>query len=202
MLNTVEIKWILVDDGSSMSINTQDTERIAREIKNFEAIFLDSNFGKGYAIRKGMQHVQAETYLYTDIDFPYRNEDLAGMYERSCAAGDLLLASRNEQYYEKVARGRTLISKLFKRAIRFLFNIPTTDTQAGLKVLSQAARDLLLQTRVDRYLFDLELVKLSAKNGLKIIEYPVQLKDNISLSKVSYRILFTEFINLFRILFQ
>ena len=201
-MNTVEIKWILVDDGSDLGINTQDTERIAREIKNFEAIFLDKNFGKGYAVRKGMQNVQAETYLYTDIDFPYRNEDLVGMYERSCAAGDLLLASRNEQYYENVARGRTLISKLFKRAIRFLFNIPTIDTQAGLKVLSQAAKDLLLQTRVDRYLFDLELVKLSAKNDLEIIEYPVRLKDNITLSKVSYRILFTEFLNLFRILFR
>ena len=192
----------MVDDGSDLGINTQDTERIAREIKNFEAIFLDKNFGKGYAVRKGMQNVQAETYLYTDIDFPYRNEDLVGMYERSCAAGDLLLASRNEQYYENVARGRTLISKLFKRAIRFLFNIPTIDTQAGLKVLSQAAKDLLLQTRVDRYLFDLELVKLSAKNDLEIIEYPVRLKDNITLSKVSYRILFTEFLNLFRILFR
>lgn len=202
MLNTVEIKWILVDDGSDLGINTQDTERIAREVKNFEAIFLDKNFGKGYAVRKGMQNVQAETYLYTDIDFPYRNEDLVGMYERSCAAGDLLLASRNEQYYENVARGRTLISKLFKRAIRFLFNIPTTDTQAGLKVLSQAAKDLLLQTRVNRYLFDLELVKLSAKNGLKIIEYPVKLKDNVTLSKVSYRVLVTEFLNLFRILFR
>ncbi|MBL6875822.1 MAG: glycosyltransferase family 2 protein, partial [Chitinophagales bacterium] len=152
LLNTVEIKWILVDDGSDLGINTRDTERIAREIKNFEAIFLDKNFGKGYAVRKGMQNVQAETYLYTDIDFPYRNEDLVGMYERSCAAGDLLLASRNEQYYENVAKGRTLISKLFKRAIRFLFNIPTIDTQAGLKVLSQAAKDLLLQTRVNRYL--------------------------------------------------
>ena len=64
----MEIKWILVDDGSDLGINTQDTERIAREVKNFEAIFLDKNFGKGYAVRKGMQNVQAETYLYTDID--------------------------------------------------------------------------------------------------------------------------------------
>jgi len=71
-----------------------------------------------------------------------------------------------------------------------------------LKVLSQAAKDLLLQTRVNRYLFDLELVKLSAKNGLKIIEYPVKLKDNVTLSKVSYRVLVTEFLNLFRILFR
>ena len=86
--------------------------------------------------------------------------------------------------------------------IRILFNIPTTDTQAGLKGLSLKGRDLLLQTKINRYLFDLELVKSCSKHHLKIIELPVSLKEGVVLSAISYRVLFTELLNLFRIFIQ
>lgn len=191
-----------MDDGSTQNMSAETLAKIKAEIDDFECIHLVKNQGKGYATRKGVEHTSAQNYIYTDIDFPYQDEDLAAIYEKLQEGGDLIIAKRSEEYYQQVSKGRTWISKRFKGLILLLFNIPTTDTQAGLKGLSPAAKNILLQTQTKRYLFDLELVKLCAKQGLKLIELPVKLKEGVVLSKVSYRILFTEIFNLFRILFR
>jgi glycosyltransferase involved in cell wall biosynthesis len=201
-LNKVSIKWILVNDGSTQNMSNDFIDRISKDLSHFQYINLLSNKGKGYATRKGMQQVDADGYIYTDIDFPYQNDDIVRMLKALQDGADLVIAKRSEQYYSKVSASRTWISKRFKGLIRLLFNIPTTDTQAGLKGLSPKAKNLLLQTKVDRYLFDLELVKLCAKKNLKIVELQVQLKEGVVLSKVSYKVLFTEFFNLLRIFFR
>ena len=82
-----------------------------------------------------------------------------------------------------------------------LFNIPTTDTQAGLKGLSLLGKIALLDTKIDRYLFDLELVKICAKRRLNITEVEATLKHDIDLPGVSLKILSKEVVNLVRIFF-
>ena len=202
MLNGIDVQWILVDDGSKMRPNSTEIERLKTAVENFEFIQLNKNFGKGYAVRMGMHIANAEKFVYTDIDFPYQDQEIQRIYCALQKGADLVMAKRSEQYYTKVSKSRTWISKRFKAVIRMLFNIPTTDTQAGLKGLSLKGRDLLLQTKINRYLFDLELVKSCAKQQLKIVELPVSLKEGVALSDVSYRVLFTELLNLFRIFIQ
>ena len=202
MLNGIDVQWILVDDGSKMRPNSTEIERLKTAVKNFQFIQLSKNFGKGYAVRMGMHIANAEKFIYTDIDFPYQDQEIQRIYCALQEGADLVIAKRSEQYYTKVSKSRTWISKRFKAVIRMLFNTPTTDTQAGLKGLSLKGRDLLLQTKINRYLFDLELVKSCAKQQLKIVELPVSLKEGVVLSDVSYRVLFTELLNLFRIFIQ
>ena len=177
-------------------------EEIKNALSNFSYLSYSKNRGKGFATRVGVKSSKAAFTIYTDIDFPYRNEDLAKVYHSLLAGNDLVLAKRGQQYYQHISKRRTWISQQFKSLVKVLFRIPTTDTQAGLKGLSSNGRSILLQTTVDRYLFDLELVKLSAKEGLKIVEVPVELKEGVELSDVSYRILFTELLNLIKILFR
>lgn len=202
MLNGIDVQWILVDDGSKMQPNSNEIERLKTTVENFGFIQLNKNFGKGYAVRMGMRNANADKFIYTDIDFPYQNQEIQRIYWALQEGGDLVIAKRSEQYYSRVSKSRTWISKRFKAVIRMLFNTPTTDTQAGLKGLSLKGRDLLLQTKINRYLFDLELVKSCAKQQLKIVELPVSLKEGVALSDVSYRVLFTELLNLFRIFIQ
>jgi glycosyltransferase involved in cell wall biosynthesis len=202
MLNGIDVQWILVDDGSKMRPNSTEIERLKTAVENFEFIQLNKNFGKGYAVRMGMHIANAEKFIYTDIDFPYQDQEIQRIYCALQEGADLVIAKRSEQYYTKVSKSRTWISKRFKAVIRMLFNTPTTDTQAGLKGLSLKAHNLLLQTKINRYLFDLELVKSCAKQQLKIVELPVSLKEGVALSDVSYRVLFTELLNLFRIFIQ
>jgi len=196
------VQWILVDDGSTKGVSSPEIDKLKSTVGNFDFIQLSKNFGKGYAVRIGMHNANAEKFVYTDIDFPYQDQEIQRIYWALQEGGDLVIAKRSEQYYSRVSKSRTWISKRFKAVIRMMFNIPTTDTQAGLKGLSLKGRDLLLQTKINRYLFDLELVKSCAKQQLKIVELPVSLKEGVALSDVSYRVLFTELLNLFRIFIQ
>ena len=202
LLNDEEIVWILVNDGSIPSIELKLIEKIKSSLKHFKYFSLDQNKGKGFATRYGAQQIEAAAYMYTDIDFPYQNEDFVAVYNSVKAGNDLVIAKRSEQYYQQISKSRTWISQRFKSIVKILFKIPTTDTQAGLKGLSMAGREVLLQTKVNRYLFDLELVKLAAKKRLKISEVAVNLKEGITLTDVSYKILFAELLNLFKILFS
>ena len=69
-----------------------------------------------------------------------------------------------------------------------------------MKGLSQKGKEALLSTTIDRYLFDLELVKICAKRKLKITEIEATLKHDIKLPGVSLKLLSREVVNLVRIL--
>lgn len=202
LLNKLDIAWILVNDGSTVNIDHSSISKIKENLENFSYYSLRENKGKGFAIRFGAHQIDAEAYIYTDIDFPYLNIDFVRIYNSIIAGNDLVIAKRGAQYYSQISSSRTWISQRFKSIVKLLFKIPTTDTQAGLKGLSPKGKAILLQTKINRYLFDLELVKISAKENLKISEVSVRLKDNILLNDISYKILLTEFINLLKILFS
>lgn len=194
--------WVLVNDGSERNIDQQKIHSIRDRLGNFSYQSYAVNKGKGYATRCGVKAADSEFVIYTDIDFPYRDEDLALVYNSLLGGSDLVIAKRSAQYYQQISKRRTWISQKFKGLVKLLFRIPTTDTQAGLKGLSQVGKNVLLQTTINRYLFDLELVKLSARADIKIVEIPVELKDGVELSDVSYKILFTELFNLIKIFFR
>lgn len=198
----MDIQWILVNDGSTKNITAQNINRLQQALPQFSYYTYANNKGKGFATRCGARGANATSIIYTDIDFPYQNEDVAAVYKSLLRGNDLVLAKRSDQYYNQISKSRTWVSQKFKALVKLLFSIPTTDTQAGLKGLSSKAIPMLLQTRVNRYLFDLELVKLSAKENLKIVDIPVELKPGVELADISYKILFTELLNLFKILLR
>jgi hypothetical protein len=83
--------------------------------------------------------------------------------------------------------------------IRFFIQIPTDDTQCGLKGFNIKGKEVFLSTSIDRYLFDLEFIFLAAKKKLTIQKVPVQLKKGIVLSKSNFGILSTELFNFLKI---
>ncbi|MBP7541798.1 MAG: hypothetical protein KA802_17895, partial [Saprospiraceae bacterium] len=129
------------------------------------------------------------------------DENVLSVYQALLNGSDLVLATRNQNYYKQISSKRAWISRNFRSAVKMLFNIPTTDTQAGLKGLSLLGKKALLDTKIDRYLFDLELVKICAKRKLNITEVEATLKHDIDLPGVSLKILSKEVVNLVRIFF-
>jgi glycosyltransferase involved in cell wall biosynthesis len=111
MLNGIDVQWILVDDGSKMRPNSTEIERLKTAVENFEFIQLNKNFGKGYAVRMGMHIANAEKFIYTDIDFPYQDQEIQRIYWALEEGVDLVIAIRTEQYYSKVSKNRTCDSR-------------------------------------------------------------------------------------------
>lgn len=197
----VSIRIILVNDGSTTPIENSHLEELQAKLPLFQYIHYPDNAGKGFAVRKGASVATAPHVIFTDIDFPYLEEDLLKIYDQlRLQEADVAWAIRKDGYYQQAPWFRRLISRTLKVMIRFLFRIPTSDTQGGLKGFSPEGLEVLKQTTVDRYLFDLELVKrASSRQGLSLVQLEAQLKPEIKFSPVGWKILFRESKNFWRI---
>jgi hypothetical protein len=112
---------------------------------------------------------------------------------------DVVIGIRGEEYYTHLPQARVRISKLLRWFIKKFLRIPTDDTQCGLKGMNQKGKEVFLQTTINRYLFDLEFIFLSARKKLSIKTIEVELRPEIVLSKMNWKILLQEFRNFLKI---
>lgn len=194
---------ILVNDGSVRNFDPETSRRFFSVRPEIKVVSYAENRGKGYALRKGIEAAGGEWIIYTDIDFPYTwgsfLKVLGLVRSGSC---DVAVAVRGEEYYRNLPPSRVRISKFLRLLIRKFLNIPTDDTQCGLKGFNTAGKHIFLQTTIDRYLFDLEFIFLSARKKLSIRTVEVQLKPDIHLSAMRWSILLQEFGNFLKIFAQ
>lgn len=190
---------ILVNDGSLKGISDQEINYLNKNLTYFHYIKSAKNEGKGAALKKGFAQSISDYSFFTDIDFPYLEENIISMLALLENQADIVVGIRNKTYYNKVPMLRSVLSSSFKKMIKLIFKIPTTDTQAGLKAFSFKGKEIVLQTETNRYLFDLELIKRGSKANLRFAYADLDLKDNIVLSSISFHILLTELKNLIRI---
>ncbi len=203
-LDDVKIRYIIVDDGSRQALDTPTLEAIKDGLHG-EVLYhrYTDNGGKGKAVREGALQSDADVLVYTDHDIPYLDQYLVEFYHLVAKdQADLVLCYRDDSYYEQAPLIRRIISRVLKSMIRTMVQIPTTDTQGGLKALSPAARMRLQQCKTDSYLFDLELVKRCHRDGLRIDSKPVQIRDGLVFSKMGVSLLFRELGAFCRILFS
>jgi glycosyltransferase involved in cell wall biosynthesis len=193
LYHTAEL--IIVNDGSTKEVDSNFS--VSNPFIRFFSY--PENRGKGYALRKGVEAAKGEIIIYTDIDFPYTHESLLKVLEALKAGNDTAIGIRGEEYYTHLPKSRVYISKFLRSLIRFFLRIPTDDTQCGLKGFNQKGKEVFLKTTIDRYLFDLEFVFLSARENLKIKTVEVELRPEVVLSKMNWKILTQELGNFLKI---
>ncbi len=198
----LRFRVILVNDGSTQTIPSETISLLEDQLEHFTYLHYAVNKGKGFAVRKGAAVAKADHVIFTDIDFPYREEDLLQVYQKlKTKHADLVLSVREDDYYQQAPWMRSLISRCLKFVILSLFRIPNSDTQGGLKGFSTLGLQALKETEINRYLFDLELVKRASFNSdLKIEQVKAKLKPEVVFSQVGLNILWKESMNLWRIL--
>ncbi|AEE53184.1 glycosyltransferase family 2 protein [Haliscomenobacter hydrossis] len=197
-----QLRIILVNDGSSRNVSPADFDKLTQQLPRFQCISYEQNRGKGYAIRQGAALADAPYVVFTDIDFPYLDEDLLAVINKlSAEQVDIVIGVRAGNYYTKVPIWRVFISKVLKLMIRTLLRVNITDSQGGLKGFSQKGLDVLKSTQIDRYLFDLELIKLaSRRSDLNMQPVVVNLKPHVVFAPVGLAILRREFRNFLKVL--
>ncbi|HEX8351067.1 MAG TPA: glycosyltransferase family 2 protein [Hymenobacter sp.] len=188
------IHLYLVNDGSTRNIDPTEVALIRQALPHFTYVSYPENRGKGYALRAGVQQVKEAMCLFTDIDFPYEEQSMADLYamlhDGQC---DLAVGIRDSNYYQHVPMVRRRVSHLLRGLTRNLLHLPVSDTQCGLKGFNAAGRALFLQTTINRYLFDLELLFLTSYHSqVRVEPVLVSLKPGVIFSKLNPRILFTE----------
>jgi dolichyl-phosphate beta-glucosyltransferase len=168
---------LVVDDGSA-----DRTAAIASEaLQGARGAVLtgEPNRGKGYAVRRGLLAARGRTVLITDADLstPIEEHDTlaAVMRERNLQA---VIGSRALHGSQGQNPLRQLMGKTFNRMMRGMTGLPFQDTQCGFKLLDRAAtRPIVERMVVDRFAFDVELLYLCGRAGLRVEEVPVPWRD-------------------------
>lgn len=192
-------RLILVNDGSSKGIQEADIALLREGIEDFGYVTYPQNRGKGYALRKGVKIATGDLQIYTDIDFPYTQASFLGVFEVLASGNaDVVAGVRDEKYYENVPGPRRRISKILRWMLRTFLRLKITDTQCGLKGFNAKGREIFLQTRIDRFLFDLEFIFLSSnEKKLELKAAEVELNPGVVFSRARMGILLRESLNFF-----
>ena len=199
----VDWAFVLVNDGSSHGISSEDQVRIKQRLPYSTWLDLHQNQGKGAALRAGVSVCGDGSCLFTDVDMPYTLDSMVAACVELINGAHVVLGQRKATYYERVPWTRMVISKAFRWVLRRVLGLPISDTQCGLKGFDQRGRALFLRTTIDRFLFDMEFVMLASREkGLRITPVEAHLDEGVSFSRMNYRILIRESVNFFKVLLR
>src|SRR5437667_7134944 len=188
--NAPTSELIVVNDGS-----TDATAAVAREKLNGATIQtrLIENFpnrGKGAAVRSGLLAAREPIGLFSDADLSTPLTETPKLIE-PIANGEVDIA------FGSRALDRSLIGvhqpwrreqagRVFNLLVRLATGLPFWDTQCGFKAFRlEACRPILEAARVEGLAFDVELLHLAHRGGLRMREVPVRW-NHAEGSKVSF----------------
>jgi glycosyltransferase involved in cell wall biosynthesis len=197
--NSPEAELIVVDDGSS-----DNTAAVARQMlegkgpMRTSVISYKSNLGKGRAVRLGLLAARGDIALFSDAD-------LSTPITESPKLVDAIVRGECDIAFGSRALDRNLIGvhqpwrreqggRVFNIAVRLATGLPFWDTQCGFKAFRMSVcRPLVEAATVDRFGFDVELLFLGYRAGLKLKEIPVRWDHNdgskVSVMSDSFRML-------------
>jgi dolichyl-phosphate beta-glucosyltransferase len=164
---------IVVENGSS-----DRTHEVASAFAGRHAnlLVLQSEKGKGAAVRRGMLAARGEFRFMCDADLSMPVEEIVKFIPPALENFDIAIASRE-------ARGAVRYNEPSYRhwggrGINFLIQaliLPgLNDTQCGFKCFrAGAAEDLFQRQTLPGWSFDIELLYIARRHGYRIVEIPI-----------------------------
>ena len=167
---------IVVDDGSTDS--TYDVVRhIQREVPQLGIVRHPVNLGKGCAVKSGFLAARGDFVFFTDADHSTPIEELPKFMARAHEGFDIVIASRalpDSVIAVPQAWYRQRMGCAFNWLVRALVIGGIHDTQCGFKCFRRdRCAPVFAVQRLRGFSFDVEILYLARRLGLKIIELPV-----------------------------
>jgi dolichol-phosphate mannosyltransferase len=167
-----------IDFDSVKSLNDLDSSNVI-------ITELNSNYGKGFCLRLGAKNAKSEFVAFLDADLDIEPtallEGLGALEKKSigCAYGSKFHPN-SKLIYPPI---RVFASRSFKLLVRMLFRLNIDDTQTGVKVFRNSdLQKVISSTFENHFLFDLELMILLNRLGVKMVPVPVDLNYKYSSS--------------------
>ena len=170
---------IVVDDGSSDDTAAIVT-RLAADYPQLHLISYQPNYGKGHAVRVGVQAARGQYVMFTDADLSIPVTITADFLAAlSTNDYDLAIASRwhpDSTNAVPPPLPRRLMGSIFRWCVRRLVTSDVRDTQCGCKAYrAEVARHLFGLSQIERFSFDAEVIFLAHRAGYRIQEVPFAL---------------------------
>lgn len=166
---------LVVDDGS-----TDGTAAIAAARQSVDGrvrLLSCPHRGKGAAVRDGMLAASGAWRFLADADLSMPIGELRKFLSgQDGPRADILIGSREAIGAERVGEPwqRHLVGRLFNRMAKWLAVPGIEDTQCGFKLFSAAAAETVFpMQRLDGFGFDVEVLFLARRAGIRIAEVPI-----------------------------
>ncbi len=175
---------VLVDDGSAAETAAL-LQRFAADTPNVTVLVNGRNRGKGHAVARGMLAASGRFRVFMDSDLAYPVEEAGAVLRHLEAGADVAVACRvlpESRYliaptFFRYLYTRHVMSRTFNWVVRHTLLPGIFDTQAGLKgFTAQAATTLFPRLTVPGFGFDLEVLYIAHRHGLRITQVPVSFR--------------------------
>jgi dolichyl-phosphate beta-glucosyltransferase len=169
---------IFVDDGSTDRTLDFLQANIA-ESSGVRVEQLETNRGKGAAVRRGV-HVASQDYVvFMDADLATDLSEL-GATLQLLDTYDVVIGSRSAEpgRFGDASIHRQLMGRCFNAFVRRVTGLPFRDTQCGFKAFrSEYAKIAFSLSELDGFAFDVEILMRVRNLGGSIIEIPVNWQE-------------------------
>lgn len=144
-----------------------------------DVVVLDNgrNRGKGFSVRRGVLASRGEHVLFADADLSLPIEGVDRFVAALEAGADVAIGSR--ALAESSVRGdrqrlRHSLGRVFNWVVQRTALPGLRDTQCGFKAFRGAiARELFQAQHIDRFGFDVEVLRIALQRGHRVVEIPV-----------------------------
>jgi dolichyl-phosphate beta-glucosyltransferase len=164
---------IVVENGSDDK-TFEIAQGFAQQHKNVRVI--QSERGKGAAVKRGMLEAQGEYRFMCDADLSMPVEEIVKFIPPALENCEIAIASREAKgavrYNEP--RYRHLGGRGINFIIQTLILPGLNDTQCGFKCFrADVAKDIFSLQTMHGWSFDIELLYIARKHGYRIVEVPI-----------------------------
>ena len=169
-----EAEVVVADDGSTDK--TAAAVLAAAELWPRVRLLTLPHRGKGHAVREGMLAALGEVRLFSDVDLAVPLGYVAA-FQAASGSADVIIASREAPGAQRVGEPwrRHLMGRAFNLWVRLVSGLPYADTQCGFKAFRvAAAREIFARQQINGFGFDVEVLFLARRWGLRIAELPVE----------------------------
>lgn len=203
---SVEMSLFICNDGAADKYYSQEAlEQVSNALNgNFQFLKYEKNRGKGYSVRHLVQHADGDYIVYTDGDFPFGWQAVADALKLLTEGSDVVMGRRSRSYKNALSPFRKCLSSGVRILNRVLCGLPSDiqDTQAGMKGFNRKGREAFLQTTVNSFVFDTEFILIAWNKKLKITPLDVQLRPDLRLSSMGFKVLFSELLRFTEVLWR
>lgn len=167
---------LIVDDGSADRTRQLLLEAAAGDSRLRPVLDYEDNRGKGAAFAAGVARARGDYVLLADVDLSTPLGELPKLTAAVRDGADIAIGSRAVEgaVVERGPVHRKVLGAAFNGAVRMLTGLRLRDTQNGFKLFpTEATKRLLAGQACPGFAFDVELLMLADRAGLRIAEVPI-----------------------------